>query len=89
MYVSVYGGNGVMSVRSVICCNHAWWGVGRMCGLLRLEHELELLLKITGSGLRQKLDDLVVYLDRLQGQAQQQRHNTSGMYIYDTTITAC
>jgi hypothetical protein len=41
-----------------------------MCGLLRLEHELELLLKLTGTGLRQKLEDLVLYLNRLKEAAE-------------------
>ncbi len=37
-----------------------------MCGLLQRDHELELLLKLSGSALRQKLEDLVLYLDRVE-----------------------
>jgi hypothetical protein len=38
--------------------------IGRMCGLLKPDHELELLLKLTGDSLRQKLDDLVHFFSR-------------------------
>jgi hypothetical protein len=43
--------------------------IGRMCGLLKPDHELELLLKLTGDSLRQKLDDLAHFFSRTQSQA--------------------
>lgn len=54
-----------------------------MCGLLRLEHELELLLKLTGSGLRQKLEDLVLYLNRLKESADKQKEAQRARYEED------
>lgn len=38
--------------------------IGRMCGLLKQDHELELLLKLSGSSLRQRLDDLVLFVEK-------------------------
>lgn len=38
--------------------------IGRMCGLLKQDHELELLLKLNGSALKQRLDDLVLFVEK-------------------------
>ena len=38
--------------------------IGRMCGLLKQDHELELLLKLSGIALKQRLDDLVRFVDK-------------------------
>jgi hypothetical protein len=43
--------------------------IGRMCGLLKPDHELELLLKFTGPSLKQRLDDLVHFFDQMGPEA--------------------
>jgi len=47
--------------------------IGQMCGLLRPEHELELLLKNSGDNLGQRLSDLVVYLERISAEHEQKK----------------
>lgn len=55
--------------------------IGRMCGLLKPDHELELLLKLSGQSLRQRLDDLVHFFTKTS------RDSTPSQTTISSTIT--
>lgn len=55
--------------------------IGRMCGLLKPDHELELLLKLSGQSLRQRLDDLVHFFTKAS------RDSTPSQNTISSTIT--
>ena len=64
--------------------------IGRMCGLLKPDHELELLLKFTGTALKQRLNDLAHYFREMgttAGGPQSCRESTSTPRTISTTIS--
>lgn len=67
--------------------------IGRMCGLLKPDHELELLLKFTGASLKQRLNDLAHYFNEIgttaagKGFPPSCRESTSAPRTISTTIS--